>query len=153
MHAPANRTRWHSQICPMIHDSPFHFHVATKSKKRSRDYAISRSRHVHVPTNVPLSKNFCGLHPLVPIRRNSPYLYVPIIRVQCKKSIEIKSKVRLETIGDDSIAFVGGGGTLGEQLLLAGTRPRGHAARCPRAPVALTGFRHPHAVSPHQTHK
>lgn len=41
MHAPANRTRCLSQICPMIHDSPFH--VATGSKKR-QDYAISLDR-------------------------------------------------------------------------------------------------------------
>lgn len=73
---------------------------------------------------------------------------VPIIRVrECRKSIEIKSMIRSGTIGDDSIAFVGGGGG-GSAVLV-----HGHAARWPRAPVALTGFRHPHAVSPHQTHK
>lgn len=70
---------------------------------------------------------------------------VPIIR--CRKSIEIKSKIRSGTIGDDSIAFVRGGRG-GSPVLV-----HGHAARWPRAPVALTGFRHPHAVSPHQTHK
>lgn len=123
------------------------FAITSTSRPNRTSSRLRVSRHVERRVNV------------ATLLRRVSKRCTRIVRIPRLKSAERKSLVRWNSIflcrsrGSEGRCLARGEQRLLENSCYSPVFVYRHAARCPRAPVVLTGFRHPHAVSPHQTHK